>query len=339
MLQGLSPCFTVLVNASTKDPSEDDEVTNKLASTKNLDDLTVVSFYKFADIPDYTTKRQSLVDVCGRLHVSGGIILAAEGINGSISGTKKAVAEVLESIQADARLANLRITRAPASYDEVGSDGAFRWNHVRVRLKKEVVPLGVPGLNPANKAGQYVKPSDWNELISDPETVVIDVRNSYETRIGSFKGALDPKTASFREFPDWVDKNLSLKGDRPCRIATFCTGGIRCEKATAFLLDRGFDEVYHLEGGILRYLEETQPAESLWQGECFVFDRRVSVEHSLVPGTYDLCYACKKPVNKQDMESTEWEAGVSCPHCFHHKSQREKDRARARQRQFDILSY
>ncbi|KAK9283674.1 hypothetical protein L1049_011924 [Liquidambar formosana] len=337
--------------------------------------LVVVSFYKFADFPDHAEMRKPLKELCEELHVSGGIILASEGINGSICGTRESVERVLVFIQTDNRLKGLRQVESPVSPEEeaihhghtsssplaAGEDAPFRWDHVRVKLKKEIVSLGMPTVSPIERVGKYVNPREWNALITDPDTVVIDVRNSYETRIGKFKGAVDPCTTAFREFPSWVEDKFQLaeSDDRctkvevnvsdgsteketesqgqlmPPRVAMYCTGGIRCEKASSFLLSKGFKEVYHLEGGILKYLEEVPKTESLWEGECFVFDKRVSVEHGLVEGTFKLCYGCKQPVSDTDMEAPEWEYGVSCPYCYSSKSEEEKERARARQRQFE----
>ncbi|XP_027329386.1 rhodanese-like domain-containing protein 7 [Abrus precatorius] len=337
--------------------------------------LVVVSFYKFADFPDHALMRNPLKQLCQQLRVSGGIILAAEGINGSICGTRESVERVLEFVQSDDRLTGLRRMESPVSLEEeaihhghsaasplaAGEDAPFRWDHVRVKLKKEIVTLGMPTVSPTERVGKYVGPKDWNALISDPDVVVIDVRNNYETRIGKFKGAVDPCTTSFREFPSWVEDhfqhtgtdggvhpkvepNNSVRNDekeiedsKQCmpRVAMYCTGGIRCEKASSLLLSKGFKEVYHLEGGILKYLEEVPETESLWEGECFVFDKRVSVEHGLVQGNFKLCYGCKQPVSDADMEAPEFEYGVSCPHCFSLKSEEEKERARARQRQFE----
>ncbi|KAK3014938.1 hypothetical protein RJ639_009954 [Escallonia herrerae] len=305
------------------------------------------------------------------LRVSGGIILAPEGINGSICGTRESVAEVISFIQSDERLMGLRQVESPVSPEEeaihhghtsssplaAGEDVPFRWDHVRVKLKKEMVSLGMPSVSPIEKVGKYVSPRDWNSLISDPDTVVIDVRNSYEIRIGKFKGAVDPRTKAFREFPSWVDDQFQLAQPKdqvvpnsssgsiekateggqkvPPRVAMYCTGGIRCEKASSFLLSKGFKEVYHLQGGILKYLEEVPDSDSLWEGECFVFDKRVSVDHGLEQGTFKLCYGCKQPVSDADMDAPEWEYGISCPYCFSSKSEEEKERARARQRQFE----
>ncbi|KAK2982399.1 hypothetical protein RJ640_026242 [Escallonia rubra] len=333
--------------------------------------LVVVSFYKFADFPDHADFRKPLKDLCEQLRVSGGIILAPEGINGSICGTRESVAEVISFIQSDERLKGLRQVESPVSPEEeaihhghtsgsplaAGEDVPFRWDHVRVKLKKEIVSLGMPSVSPIEKVGKYVSPRDWNSLINDPDTVVIDVRNSYEIRIGKFKGAVDPRTTAFREFPSWVDDQFQLAQPKdqvvpnsssgsiekategaqkvPPRVAMYCTGGIRCEKASSFLLSKGFKEVYHLQGGILKYLEEVPDTDSLWEGECFVFDKRVSVDHGLEQGTFKLCYGCKQPVSDADMDAPEWEYGVSCPYCFSSKSEEEKERARARQRQFE----
>lgn len=331
--------------------------------------LVVVSFYKFADFPDHADLQKPLKGLCERLCVSGGIILAPEGINGSICGTRDSVENVLAFIQNDSRLRGLRRVESPVSPEEetihhghmgssplaAGEDAPFRWDHVRVKLKKEIVTLGLPSISPIGRVGKYVNPRDWNALVSEPDVVVIDVRNDYETRIGKFKGAVDPCTAAFRDFPSWVVDRFGLaepkdQAETACspgntsaakgkdilpRVAMYCTGGIRCEKASSFLLSKGFKEVYHLEGGILKYLEEVPKTDSLWEGECFVFDKRVSVEHGLVQGTFKLCYGCKQPVGDEVMEAPEWEYGVSCPYCYSSKSEEEKERARARQRQFE----
>ncbi|XVE86026.1 hypothetical protein DITRI_Ditri18aG0003200 [Diplodiscus trichospermus] len=286
--------------------------------------LVIVSFYKFADFPDHTDLRKPLKQLCQDLHLSGGIILAPEGINGSICGTRESVERVLEFIQTDDRLKGLRQIESPVSPEQeaihhghssssplaAGEDAPFRWDHVRVKLRKEIVTLGMPDVSPIEKVGKYVSPNDWNALIIDPDTVVIDVRNNYETRIGRFKGAVDPCTTAFCEFPCWVEdqfqpdgadaghakvekkglneninKNAEIpKQKMPKQVAMYCTGGIRCEKASSFLLSKGFEEVYHLKGGILKYLEEVPKTESLWEGKCFVFEKCVSVEHGLVQG-------------------------------------------------------
>ncbi|GMI70218.1 hypothetical protein HRI_000691100 [Hibiscus trionum] len=363
----LSKCFSAdPIPASPSDPLR--------PHSPDSQSLLVVSFYKFADFPDHADLRKPLKQLCQDLYVSGGIILAPEGINGSICGTRESVERVLGFIQSDDRLKGLRQIESPVSAEQeaihhghstssplaAGEDAPFRWDHVRVKLKKEIVTLGMPEVSPIEKVGKYVNPKDWNDLISDPDTVVIDVRNNYETRIGMFKGAVDPCTTAFREFPYWVEdqfqpddtdvehakvkegSNESINKDAespklnmPKRVAMYCTGGIRCEKASSFMLSKGFDEVYHLKGGILKYLEEIPKTESLWEGECFVFDKRVAVEHGLAQGNFKLCYGCKQPVSDADMEAPEWEYGVSCPYCYSAKSEEEKERARARQRQFE----
>ncbi|KAF7132487.1 hypothetical protein RHSIM_Rhsim09G0186200 [Rhododendron simsii] len=383
--QSMTPakCFSATVNPIAGFKTPESRNAESEASESTQQPLVVVSFYKFADFPDHADLRKPLKDLCQKLlcslphqadpiqRVSGGIILAPEGINGSICGTRESVEEVMEFIQIDKRLKGLRRVESPVSPEEeaihhghssssplaAGEDTPFRWDHVRVKLKKEIVSLGMPAVSPIERVGKYVNPKDWNTLISDPDTVVIDVRNDYETRIGRFKGAVDPCTTAFRKFPSWVadqfqhgeleaqlecddldekkHPNLESQGRKvPPRVAMYCTGGIRCEKASSFLLSKGFKDVYHLEGGILKYLEEVPKTESLWEGECFVFDKRVSVDHGLVQGTFKLCYGCKQPVSDADMEAPEWERGVTCPYCYSSKSEEEKERARARQRQF-----
>ncbi|CAL5343768.1 unnamed protein product [Camellia sinensis] len=410
--QSMSPskCFSATSNPITVSKTSESTSADFEAIESSSQPLVVVSFYKFADFPRHADMRKPLKDLCELL---SGIILAPEGINGSICGIQESVEKVLQFIQTDKRLKGLRQVESPVSPEEeaihhghssssplaAGDDAPFRWDHVRVKLKKEIVSLGMPTVSPVERVGKYVNPKDWNSLISDPDTVVIDVRNDYETRIGRFKGAVDPRTTAFRKFPSWVDDqfqlaepeaqveldhldgstehNIENQGQKiPPRVAMYCTGGIRCEKASSFLLSKGFKEsspkdgnlqgnlgvgwgmtaeglltslsafpmphvqlcskhVYHLEGGILKYLEEVPKTESLWEGECFVFDKRVSVDHGLVQGTFKLCYGCKQPVSDADMEAPEWEYGVSCPHCYSSKFEEEKERARARQRQFE----
>ncbi|CAH9121547.1 unnamed protein product [Cuscuta epithymum] len=369
----LSKCFSSTTPVSSILDSTSAGSGSEMLGSGTESKLVVVSFYKFADFPDHAELREPLKELCEQLHVSGGIILAPEGINGSICGIQDSVEEVLAYIECDNRLKGLRRVESPVGPEEeaihhghtrssplaAGEGAPFRWDHVRVKLKKEIVTLGMPSVSPIERVGKYVKPKDWNALISNPDVVVIDVRNDYETRIGKFKGAVDPCTESFRNFPSWVDNHFVLRESndqmqfsvsnavpeketverekKPLpRVAMYCTGGIRCEKASSLLLRNGFEEVYHLEGGILKYLEEVPESMSLWEGECFVFDQRVSVEHGLVQGTFKLCYGCREPVSDADMESPEWEYGVTCPYCISSKSEEEKERARARQRQFKI---
>jgi UPF0176 protein len=202
---------------------------------------------------------------------------------------------------------------------------------MKVRLKKEIVALGIDEVSPAKKVGQYVNPEDWNALIEDPNTIVIDTRNNYEVDIGSFKNAINPQTESFREFPTFVEKNL--KDNKQKKVAMFCTGGIRCEKATSLMLEKGFEDVYHLKGGILKYLENIPKEKSLWEGECFVFDQRVAVTHGLDEGKYDQCYACRHPLSPKELESDQYTKGISCPYCFNKLSDKKKAGVTERQKQ------
>lgn len=287
--------------------------------------MLVATFYRFVSLPDIADLRQRLRAVAEAEGVKGTILLATEGINGTIAGPEAGVRAVLDHLRADPRLADLE---AKESWAE---EMPFR--RLKVRLKREIVTLGVPGLDPTEAVGTYVDPADWNALLADPEVVVIDARNDYEVAIGTFEGAINPETASFRELPDWLDQQLE-RTDMP-RVAMFCTGGIRCEKSTALLRARGFEEVYHLKGGILKYLETVPEDESRWQGECYVFDERVSVRHGLEPGSYSLCRACGDPVSEADAESPLFEAGVSCPGCHHRYSDADRERFRMRQRQME----
>jgi UPF0176 protein len=268
--------------------------------------LIVATFYKFFSFPDCADVREPWLRVCQQQQVRGTILLAPEGINGTIAGDRAGVDAVLTMLRADSRMADLEVKEAIAPQMPFG--------RMKVRLKKEIVTFGVPDANPAEQVGTYVSPRQWNELISDPEVVLIDTRNDYEVNIGSFRGAKNPHTDSFREFPDYVRQHLNPQRHR--KVAMFCTGGIRCEKATSYLLSQGFEQVYHLQGGILKYLEEVPPDHSLWEGECFVFDQRVTVKHGLEPGTYKFCYACGHPVSPEEMRSPLYQPAVSCPHCY-----------------------
>ncbi|GAB5535098.1 MAG: rhodanese-related sulfurtransferase [Rubricoccaceae bacterium] len=287
--------------------------------------MLVAAFYRFVSLPDFADLREPLRAVCETGDVKGTILLAAEGINGTIAGPEVGVRAVLAHLRSDPRLAELE---AKESWAE---EMPFR--RLKVRLKREIVTLGVPDIDPTEEVGTYVDPEAWNDLIRQPDVVLIDARNDYEVAIGTFEGAINPETDSFRELPDWLEQQDEL-ADRP-RVAMFCTGGIRCEKSTALLKARGFDEVYHLNGGILKYLETVPEDESRWQGECFVFDERVSVGHGLVPGTYRLCRACGDPVSEADTESPLFELGVSCPGCHDRYTDADRERFRTRQRQFD----
>ena len=288
------------------------------------------AFYKFVDLPDFAERRAPLLAVCEQHDVKGLILLAREGINSTIAGPAEGVYAVLAYLRSDPLLADL-----PHKESWSGRAPFYR---MKVRLKKEIVTLGVPGISPIHMAGTYVKPADWNALISDPDVVVVDTRNDYEVEIGTFAHAVNPNIHAFSELPKWVEDAERLgqsRGKKP-KVAMFCTGGIRCEKSTALMKTLGYDEVYHLEGGILKYLETVPPEQSLWEGECFVFDERVSVGHGLVPGAHALCRACRQPLPEGATESPLYEAGVSCPRCHDHTSETQKTSARERQRQWEL---
>ena len=282
----------------------------------------VAALYRFVRLDDYTELRQPLLDFMLAREIRGTLLLASEGVNGTVAGRPAVIDELLAYMRADPRLAELDCKLSHA--DELP------FYRSRVKLKQEIVTMGVSGLDPA-QAGKYVRPRDWNALISDPEVTVIDTRNDYESAIGSFANATSPNTESFREFPDYVRQNLDPHKHR--KVAMFCTGGIRCEKSTAYLRQQGFDEVYHLQGGILNYLEEIPEAESLWQGECFVFDNRVSVNHALEKGSYDQCHACRRPISEADQQDERYRPGVSCPHCYDDRDEAERARFREREKQ------
>ena len=286
----------------------------------------VAALYKFVSLPDYAEKQAALQALCEAQDVKGTLLLADEGINGTIAGPEAGVRTVLDYIRSDPRLADLVHKESWATKPP--------FYRAKVRLKKEIVTLGVPGVSPTKMAGKYVKPEDWNALISDPDVVVVDTRNDYEVAIGSFKGALNPQTRSFREFPAWVRAHGELRA-KP-KVAMFCTGGIRCEKSTALLRAEGFEEVYHLEGGILKYLETVPEAESLWQGECFVFDERVAVGHGLTQGQSAFCRSCRYPLTPEDRQSPQYEQGISCPHCYGQKSEEKLQRLREREKQIRL---
>ncbi len=285
---------------------------------------TVAALYHFAAFPDYKSFREPLLEACRANDICGSLLIAREGINGTIAGPAQGIANILAFIRARPEFGNLEHKESYASKKP--------FLRMKVRLKKEIVTMGVEDIDPTQIVGTYVDAKDWNALISDPETIVIDTRNDYETAIGIFKGAIDPNIKTFREFPDWVRNNPGLH-NKP-KIAMYCTGGIRCEKSTAFMKQLGFDEVYHLKGGILKYLENVPAEESLWEGDCFVFDERVGVGHGLEEGEYKLCRACRFPLKAEDTTSPLFEEGVSCPHCYNDRT--EEDRERFRQRQLQM---
>ena len=289
------------------------------------------AFYKFVALPDFASRKPPLLALCEQHRIKGLILLASEGINSTISGAPDGVRSVLAWLRADPLLADLQ-------HKESWSDKA-PFHRMKVRLKKEIVTMNVAGISPTQMAGTYVKPADWNALIADPDVLVVDTRNDYEVEIGSFAHAINPQLKTFAELPAWLDAQPQLAATAPTgkkpRVAMFCTGGIRCEKSTAYLRAQGFEEVFHLEGGILKYLETVAPEDSLWQGECFVFDERVSVGHGLVAGPHALCRACRQPLEAGAAASALFEAGVSCPRCHATTSQAQKSGARERQRQWE----
>ncbi|WP_010322763.1 rhodanese-related sulfurtransferase [Marinobacterium stanieri] len=286
----------------------------------------VCALYKFVTLDNFEQLRQPLLDLMLAQDVRGTLLLAKEGINGTIAGSRAGIDAVLNWLKSDPRLAELDYKE---SFDE--SNPFYR---TKVKLKKEIVTMGVEGIDPKRVVGTYVKPKDWNELISDPDVVLVDTRNDYEVQIGTFKNALNPDTETFREFPAYVKEQLDPQQHK--KVAMFCTGGIRCEKSTAYLKEQGFDEVYHLEGGILKYLEEVPEEESLWEGECFVFDNRVSVNHQLEKGQYDQCHACRMPITEEDKASDQYEQGVSCPHCHDRLTERQRERFLQREKQAQL---
>ena len=287
----------------------------------------VAALYKFASLLDYAGLRAPLQDMCDLLEVKGTILLASEGINGTVAGTDAAIADLLSFLRADPRLADLEHKESRAE--------DLPFYRMKVRLKKEIVTMGVEGVDPNEVVGTYVDPDEWNALISDPDVVLIDTRNDYEVEIGTFKGALNPDTQSFREFPKWVEENRDSKLKKP-KVAMFCTGGIRCEKASSFMKSEGFDEVYHLRGGILKYLETQPKDESLWEGDCFVFDQRVAVKHGLDESDYDQCYACRYPITEEDKQHAAYVKGVSCHRCHNKMSPEQKARFAERQKQIAL---
>lgn len=288
--------------------------------------FVVSALYHFVTLDNYQDLRKPLYDFMVENSIKGTLLLAQEGINGTVAGDKNAIEKLHAWLRSDERLKDLRTKE---SYDD-----KMPFYRTRVKLKKEIVTMGVTGIDPNRVVGTYVKPEDWNDLISDPDVLLVDTRNDYEVAIGTFKNALNPQTETFREFPEYVKNNMDPA--RHKKVAMFCTGGIRCEKSTAYLKEQGFDEVYHLQGGILKYLETVPQQETLWDGECFVFDNRVSVDHNLEKGSYDQCHACRLPITEQDMLSEKYTQGVSCPSCYDKKSDKQKKRFAERERQVQL---
>lgn len=288
-----------------------------------MTNYVVAALYKFVNLPDYEQLQEPLLSLCREHQVKGTLLLAEEGINGTVAGSREGIDALGAFLREDGRFEGLEYKESFAEKQPF-----FR---IRVRLKKEIVTLGVPGTDPVKTVGTYVDPQQWNELLNDPEVVVIDTRNKYEVDVGIFKNAINPETDSFREFPKFVKTNLDPAKHK--KVAMYCTGGIRCEKASSFMLDQGFEEVFHLKGGILKYLENTPEDENLWQGECFVFDQRVSVVEGLAPGDFDQCHGCRHPISLQEKESEKYELGVCCPHCYDTIDARKRQRAASRHKQ------
>ena len=293
--------------------------------------VRVAALYRFARFEDCAALRAPLDRLCRAEGVRGTLLLAAEGINGTIAGPVEGIEAVLAHLRSLPDCADLDVKFSTAE--------TMPFHRMKVRLKREIVTMGEPDLDPRTTVGTYVAPAAWNALIADPDTIVIDTRNDYEVAVGTFAGAINPETASFRDFPAWFRRErAALLGDRPRKVAMFCTGGIRCEKSTAFLRAEGIDAVYHLQGGILKYLEVVPPEDSLWQGECFVFDQRVAIGHGLTPGTHGLCHACRRPVSIVDRASPLYEDGVSCPACHGERTEAQRASARERHRQEQLAA-
>jgi len=291
-----------------------------------MSSVVITALYKFVALEDYRSLKNALDELCERHGLKGTLLLAHEGINGTVAGSVQATQALLDFFKNDARLADIAWKQSYA--DKVPF---FR---MKVRLKKEIVTIGLTEVDPRQRVGEYVKPKDWNSLISDPEVLLIDTRNDYEYEVGTFDGAINPNTNNFREFPKYIHTNFDP--DKHKKIAMFCTGGIRCEKASSYLLDQGFKEVYHLEGGILKYLEDVDRQDSLWQGECFVFDQRVTVDHDLKPGGFDQCHGCRRPISEKDKQSDKYLQGVSCPKCYDSLSEDQKKRFAMREKQIQL---
>ncbi|MGZ8165762.1 MAG: oxygen-dependent tRNA uridine(34) hydroxylase TrhO [Methylobacter sp.] len=291
-----------------------------------MSQIIVCALYKFVTLENYQSLRQPLHTVMESNQLRGTLLLAKEGINGTVAGSRQAIDVLLNWLRSDPRLADI-------DHKESLTD-IQPFNRTKVKLKKEIVTMGIEGIDPKRVVGTYVNPRDWNKLISDPDIILVDTRNDYEVKVGTFKNAINPNTESFRDFPQYVKDNLDP--DKHQKIAMFCTGGIRCEKSTAFLKEQGFNEVYHLKGGILKYLEEVPEQETLWEGECFVFDDRVTVNLQLEKGNYDQCHACRMPITAADKASDKYQQGCACPHCYDKITPEQKARFMQRQKQMEL---
>ncbi|MGB5716331.1 MAG: rhodanese-related sulfurtransferase [Gammaproteobacteria bacterium] len=291
-----------------------------------MSEIVVCALYKFVSLENYRALQAPLRQFMQDHHVRGTLILADEGINGTVAASRQGVDALLNWLRQDSRLADLDCKE---SFTDT-----LPFKRAKVKIRKEIVTLGVPGIDPRHSVGTYLDPTEWNQLLADPDVLLVDTRNDYEYQVGSFRNAVNPQTVSFRELPRYVREHLDPQRHR--KIAMFCTGGIRCEKSTAYMKTQGFDEVYHLKGGILKYLEETPQQESLWEGECFVFDERVTVNHRLEKGSYDQCNACRMPITQDHKTSDRFQQGVSCPHCYDRLTASQKMRFRERQKQMEL---
>jgi UPF0176 protein len=294
--------------------------------------ISVAALYHFTRFEAPEALRAPLAALCRAQGVKGTLLIAREGINGTIAGPDEAIAAIVAHIRALPGCSDLEVKYSRAA--------SMPFHRMKVRIKREIVTMGQPDIDPLASKGRYVRPQDWNALIAQPGTILIDTRNDYEVAVGTFAGAIDPQTARFSDFPAWFRKERErlLGQGKPPKVAMFCTGGIRCEKSTAFLKAEGVDEVYHLQGGILKYLEEVPPEHSQWQGECFVFDQRVTVGHGLAPGSYGLCHACRRPVSAADCAAPLYEEGVSCPACHTERSDEQRARYRERHKQEQLAA-
>jgi UPF0176 protein len=295
---------------------------------QDSNEILVATLYKFFKVNDLVALQDQLYAICNKNNVMGTILIANEGVNGTISAKPREIEKTLISIQKDDRFSEIEI--------KYSSTNKQPFHKMRVRLKKEIVTIGLPEINPNKIVGTYVKPEEWNDIISDPDVILIDTRNKFEIKIGSFKNALDPRTTSFRDFPEWVKKFKQDKTNTNKKIAMYCTGGIRCEKASSLMKEEGFNEVYHLQGGILKYLEQVEKEKSLWEGECFVFDDRVCLTENLEVGSYKMCFACRMPITEDELNDDRYEEGISCLYCYDKTTKDKKERFESRQKQIEL---
>ena len=323
------PSFKIKAGSMTDHIAKMKQMLVKARRAPNEDGFVVAALYKFADLPDYKELQPVIQQLCDDAEALGTILLAKEGINGTICAPERGMSSILEWLAHEPRF------ETPSLKFSFTTEPAFL--RMKVRLKSEIVTMGVPQINPAQQTGTYVDADEWNKLLADPDVMVVDTRNTYETAIGMFEGAVDPKTINFRDFPSWAQA-LADQDDKtkPKKLAMYCTGGIRCEKASALMQDLGFEEVYHLKGGILKYLEDMPDDASKWTGECFVFDGRVAVDHDLKPGSYGMCHACRMPLSQSDMTHPDYEDGISCHHCKSAQDPARTKRFAERQKQIKL---